>query len=88
MNITYSECMSVALFIQHAMPLSHIVRFSPQCPINGTIVEINVTEHVTCVLIFSKNFVWTIFILTRTEPKMIKNVYRSSCEVRVIFVRF
>jgi len=47
-----------------------------------------VTEHEMCVLIFSAIFPVTFLILGRTERDMIKNVYRSSCKVPVIVVRF
>jgi hypothetical protein len=59
-SITYSECVSLALIIQHAMHMSHIVISGlPGCTIffshyliNGTIIEYKV-----CDLIFSTPFV-------------------------------
>ena len=47
LNVTYSECVFVALFIQHAMRMSHTVIcglsgctiFCPHYFINGTILE-------------------------------------------------
>ena len=47
-----------------------------------------VTEHKMCVLIFSMTLWATVFIVRRTERDMIENVYRFSCEVLVIVVRF
>jgi hypothetical protein len=41
-----------------------------------------------CVLIFSTNWSVTFFFLRKTERDMIKKVYRSSCKVPVIVLRF
>jgi len=48
----------------------------------------NVIQHKMCVLIFSTTLSETIFILRRNERDMINNVYRSSCKVPFILVRF
>jgi hypothetical protein len=48
----------------------------------------NVNEHKMCVSGFSTNFSEIFFILRRTELDVIKKVYRSSCQLPVILVRF
>jgi len=63
-SITHSECVSVALGIQHALHVHHTVIYGlavttmfTHCLINGTIFKKKVTEHKMCVLIFSTIFV-------------------------------
>ena len=55
-NITYSEFVSTALNMQHAMPV-RLHSIFPHYLIHGTIFEKHVTECKICVLILSKNFV-------------------------------
>jgi len=63
-NITYSECVFVALDIHHAMRMHHVVFFGLPCftiffHINSQTARFsrNVTENKIHVLIFSTNFV-------------------------------
>jgi len=64
-SMTYCECGFVALGIQHATHMRHIIIcdlhhstiFFSHYLINGTILEKTVAEHKMCVLIFSTTFV-------------------------------
>ena len=49
--------------------------------------KINITEHQTCVLIFSPTLSEKFLIPKRIEGDMIKNVYCLSCKVPVVLVR-
>jgi hypothetical protein len=94
--ITQLEYVSVALSIQHALRMRHIV-ICDMPPIynnflryliNGTIFEKKLLDT-KCVFWFSLQLLSeTFFILGRNERDMVKSVYRSSCKVPVIFVRF
>ena len=98
-SITYSECVSVVLVNQHASTcavlycrlwLVRLCRIFPHYPINGKIFGGGgeLTEHETCVLIFSVTFSLTFPILRRIQRDTIINVQRCSCKVPVIIVRF
>jgi hypothetical protein len=65
-SITYSECVSVALVIQHAKRMRRftcrlwpvwLYHIFPHYLINGTILETKVIEHKMCVLILPTTFV-------------------------------
>jgi hypothetical protein len=68
--MAYSECVSVALVIQHEMRMRRIVLLSVACPAVQYFSTLfhkrhyffleKVTEHKMCVLIFSTNFIWNI----------------------------
>ena len=76
-SILYSECMFVALGIQHAMHMHHIIMWPLQLwyifphLINGMTFDKG-TEHKIWVLIFSTNFSGTFLILRIIERNMIK----------------
>jgi len=77
------------------MCMSHVVtcglsgsKYFPYYHINGTIFEKNkkVTEHKTCVSIFSTTSVRN--ILRKTERDVVQTVYWSASQVTVIIVTF
>jgi hypothetical protein len=89
--ITYSECVSVALVIQHAVCMYRITLPSVAClavPYISTLSHkrYSLKKHEVCVLILSTTFVWNICHL-RIKWDII-NVHTSSCKVPVILVRF
>ena len=95
MGITYSEYVSVALGIQHATRMRHIIcglpRHSifPHYLINGTIFEEKCYWPQNDVFWFSLQLLYEMFlILRRTERDMIRNVNQSSCKVPFILDRF
>jgi hypothetical protein len=81
-SIAYSECVFVALGIQHAMPCAIVP--SVTCPALQHFYTLyhkrhhfrkTVIQHKMCVLIFSTTFVWNIFVLRRIKRDRIKNKY-------------
>jgi hypothetical protein len=91
-SITYSECVSLALIIHHAMCMNSIILPPVACPafphylINCTIFGGDI-EH-ECVFWFSLQILFKTFLILRRNQRHITNVHKSSCKVRVILVKF
>ena len=82
-TITYSECVSVALAVQHAKRMRPIIFSFVACldlPYFSTLSHKSHDfgkksyEHKFCVLIFSTNFVWIFRILRRIQRDININV--------------
>jgi hypothetical protein len=92
-NITYSQCVSVALIIQHAERMLPIVLlsaaylavqyFSTLSHKRHDFRE-NVNEHMMCASIFSTTLSQTFPIVRRTGRDIIKNAHRPPFKVHVI----
>ena len=98
-NIRYSECLSVALDIRQARCKSPIILSSVVCLAVLYICTLSHERHdyrYKRILLNTKYVYWfspqnlseMFLILSRTERDMILYVYRSSCKVPVILVRF
>jgi len=95
-NITQPEWVSVTLGIQHSMRMRYIVKLEPVrlCYIfphylkNGTIFWKKKLLNTKCVFWFPLQLSSETFLIIRTERGINKNVWWSSCKVRVILVRF
>jgi hypothetical protein len=95
MIVTHSECVFVALGVQHATRIRHIALcalprstiFPPHYLTNGTIFG-EKSLKTKCVFWFSLQLLSETFQISRIQLDIIKNVHRSSCKVPVIVVRF
>jgi hypothetical protein len=84
-SIAYSECVSVAIVIQHTKLMCRIilpfepclaVPVIPHYPINGRIFGVKkVIELKMCILIFSATFVRNFLVLSRNQTDIVINVY-------------
>ena len=85
LSITYSDCVCVALVIQHAMrrSLSLLPYF---CPLFHKRRDFrrNVYDHKMCVLIVSTTYTWNIYYCKKIQPDII-NVYRYLRKVSLSF---
>jgi hypothetical protein len=96
-SISYSECVSAALVIQHAKRMRRIILSSAACPALlyiSTMSHIRhdfrgkVFEYKVCVLIFCTNLSETFLTLKRNNRDIIINVHVSACKVPDILVTF
>jgi hypothetical protein len=96
-SITYSECVSVALVIQHAKRMRHIILSSVAriaLPYFSTLSHKRYDFrkkllNIKCVFWFYLQLLFEIFIILRgIHRDGIINVHRSLCKVPVIRVRF
>ena len=93
--ISYSDCVSVAVVIQHTTHVRHIIDcgmynstiFFPHYLINATMFGTKLLNIKLC-FDFLYNFCLKHFLALRTERGITINILRSSCKVPVILVRF
>jgi hypothetical protein len=97
MNVTYSECVSVALVIQHGKRMRRIILSNVACPAVPYFSKLyhkrhdfreKVLEHKMCILIFSTTLSEILLIPRRIKRDIIIKIRRYSCIVPVIFARF
>jgi len=97
MSLTYSECVSVAFVIQHAMRMHHIVLFSVAFPSLSNVCTLSHKGQDFWESLFKLKYLFRFslhilseifFILSRAARDMIINVHTSARKVLVVFVRF
>jgi hypothetical protein len=93
MSNTYSECVFVALGIQHAMSIFHLwsvrlYHIFPHYLINGAICRKKFLNIKRVFLVSVRLLSETFLFLRRIQRDIIIKVLRSSCKVLVILVRF
>jgi len=92
-SIAYSECVSVALLIQHAKRMHHICTCSltllylSHYLSKDAIFQKKYIEHEVCGEISSTNLSELLLILQRILRNFFINMYWPSCKVPVILVR-
>jgi hypothetical protein len=96
--VTYSECVFVALFMQHANRMLRIISSYAACLATlyfSTLLHKRhdfrgkkIIKHKICVMISSTNFFENFLIVRIIEPDIIINVQGSSCKVPLILVIF
>jgi len=97
-SITYSECMSVSLFIQHAEHMLCVILSSMACLAlpyfsklshNFLILCKKVIEHKMYVLFFSLQILLeTFLVLRKIQWDTTINVCRFSCKIPINLIRF
>ena len=96
-SVTYYECVSVALVIQHAKRMRRILLSSVACLALPYFFALShkryyfrkkIIDHKVCVWFPLQILSETFLNVRRIARDMIINVHRSSCKVPVSFVRF
>jgi len=93
-TITHSQCVSVALGIQHVVHMRRIVLSSVACPALPHFSTLSHKRHdfrksgIENKIFFSVQLSEIFLILRRTERDIVVNVPTSSCKVPVTLVRF
>jgi hypothetical protein len=97
-SFTYSECVSVSLFIQHAKRMRRIILSSVACSTLQYLSTLShkrhdfrgkkIIEHKTCVLIFSTTLAVTFLILGRIERDIIIHYIGLHAKYLTYFILF
>ena len=98
MSVTDSECVSVALAIQHAMHMRHVILPSVACPALPYFSALShkthdfrgkkVIEHKMCLDFLHSFLSLACPVLRRIKPHIITRVCRSSCKVSPLLSHF